>query len=348
MTVGFPQPLGRSFHVRSPQRARSPLRSGAQRVRSPLRPVNNAADATSPPPKPRTPPRPSTPPPALFKSSPPKVSTPKVSTPLAVRTTPLAVRTTPLAVRMPAVAPIPPRTPSTPIDALRGIDVDDDACAADLLCEAVASHRKSVALSARRAAAPASPDEAWPAAEEPPSPPPPPLPESDEEEPAAPVSVAVEALSAVAAESRGRLATALLALLNSASETELRDVLAGIGAVRARLIVETRSERLFESLDDAFGRIGLSAKQASNLTLANLRQILASRPTTSPRKRDGARARRSYRKSGRVLARKEGDDPKREYPATIVKVHDCGTVYDIKYDDGTTWKNAPAEVVRLR
>ena len=63
---------------------------------------------------------------------------------------------------------------------------------------------------------------------------------------------------------------------------------------------------------------------------------------------DGARARRSYRKSGRVLARKEGDDPKREYPATIVKVHDCGTVYDIKYDDGTTWKNAPAEVVRLR
>ena len=120
------------------------------------------------------------------------------------------------------------------------------------------------------------------------------------------------------------------------------------GAVRARLIVETRSERLFESLDDAFGRIGLSAKQASNLTLANLRQILASRPTTSPRKRDGARARRSYRKSGRVLARKEGDDPKREYPATIVKVHDCGTVYDIKYDDGTTWKNAPAEVVRLR
>ena len=331
--TGFPQPLGRSFHVRSPQRARSPLRSGAQRVRSPLRPVN-AADATSPPPKPRTPPRPSTPPPALFKSSPPKVSTPKVSTPLAVR--------------MPAVAPIPPRTPSTPIDALRGIDVDDDACAADLLCEAVASHRKSVALSARRAAAPASPDEAWPAAEEPPSPPPPPLPESDEEEPAAPVSVAVEALSAVAAESRGRLATALLALLNSASETELRDVLAGIGAVRARLIVETRSERLFESLDDAFGRIGLSAKQASNLTLANLRQILASRPTTSPRKRDGARARRSYRKSGRVLARKEGDDPKREYPATIVKVHDCGTVYDIKYDDGTTWKNAPAEVVRLR
>ena len=249
---------------------------------------------------------------------------------------------------MPSVAPIPPRTPSTPIDALRGIDVDDDACAADLLCEAVASHRKSVALSARRAAAPASPDEAWPAAEEPPSPPPPPLPESDEEEPAAPVSVAVEALSAVAAESRGRLATALLALLNSASETELRDVLAGIGAVRARLIVETRSERLFESLDDAFGRIGLSAKQASNLTLANLRQILASRPTTSPRKRDGARARRSYRKSGRVLARKAGDDPKREYPATIVKVHDCGTVYDIKYDDGTTWKNAPAEVVRLR
>ena len=336
MTVGFPQPLGRSpaFHVRSPQRARSPLRSGAQRVRSPLRPVNNAADATSPPPKPRTPPRPSTPPPALFKSSPPKVSTPKVSTPLAVR--------------MPACAPIPPRTPSTPIDALRGIDVDDDACAADLLCEAVASHRKSVALSARRAAAPASPDEAWPAAEEPPSPPPPPLPESDEEEPAAPVSVAVEALSAVAAESRGRLATALLALLNSASETELRDVLAGIGAVRARLIVETRSERLFESLDDAFNRIGLSSKQASNLTLANLRQILASRPTTSPRKRDGARARRSYRKSGRVLARKEGDDPKREYPATIVKVHDCGTVYDIKYDDGTTWKNAPAEVVRLR
>ena len=108
--------------------------------------------------------------------------------------------------------------------------------------------------------------------------------------------------------------------------------------MRARLIVETRSERLFESLDDAFGRIGLSAKQASNLTLANLRQILASRPTTSPRKRDGARARRSYRKSGRVLARKEGDDPKREYPATIVKVHDCGTVYDIKYDDGTTWK----------
>ena len=334
MTVGFPQPLGRSFHVRSPQRARSPLRSGAQRVRSPLRPINNAADATSPPPKPRTPPRPATPPPALFKSSPPKVSTPKVSTPLAVR--------------MPSVALIPPRTPSTPIDALRGIDVDDDACAADLLCEAVASHRKSVALSARRAAAPASPDEAWPAAEEPPSPPPPPLPESDEEEPAAPVSVAVEALSAVAAESRGRLATALLALLNSASETELRDVLAGIGAVRARLIVETRSERLFESLDDAFGRIGLSAKQASNLTLANLRQILASRPTTSPRKRDGARARRSYRKSGRVLARKEGDDPKREYPATIVKVHDCGTVYDIKYDDGTTWKNAPAEVVRLR
>ena len=332
MTVGFPQPLGRSFHVRSPQRARSPLRSGAQRVRSPLRPVNN--DATSPPPKPRTPPRPATPPPALFKASPPKVSTPKVSTPLAVR--------------MPSVAPIPPRTPSTPIDALRGIDVDDDACAADLLCEAVASHRKSVALSARRAAAPASPDEAWPAAEEPPSPPPPPLPESDEEEPAAPVSVAVEALSAVAAESRGRLATALLALLNSASETELRDVLAGIGAVRARLIVETRSERLFESLDDAFGRIGLSAKQASNLTLANLRQILASRPTTSPRKRDGARARRSYRKSGRVLARKAGDDPKREYPATIVKVHDCGTVYDIKYDDGTTWKNAPAEVVRLR
>ena len=330
MTVGFPQPLGRSFHSRSPQRARSPLRSGAQRVRSPLRPVNAAADATSPPPKPRTPPRPSTPPPALFKASPPKVSTP-------------------LAVRMPAVAPIPPRTPSTPIDALRGIDVDDDACAADLLCEAVASHRKSVALSARRAAAPASPDEAWPAAEEPPSPPPPPLPESDEEaEPAAPVSVAVEALSAVAAESRGRLATALLALLNSASETELRDVLAGIGAVRARLIVETRSERLFESLDDAFGRIGLSAKQASNLTLANLRQILASRPTTSPRKRDGARARRSYRKSGRVLARKEGDDPKREYPATIVKVHDCGTVYDIRYDDGTTWKNAPAEVVRLR
>ena len=340
--TGFPQPLGRSFHVRSPQRARSPLRTGAMRVRSPLRPVNAAADATSPPPKPRTPPRPSTPPPALFKSSPPKVSTPKVSTPLAVRTTPLAVR-------MPAVAPIPPRTPSTPIDALRGIDVDDDACAADLLCEAVASHRKSVALSARRAAAPASPDEAWPAAEEPPSPPPPPLPESDdEEEPAAPVSVAVEALSAVAAESRGRLATALLALLNSASETELRDVLAGIGAVRARLIVETRAERLFESLDDAFGRIGLSAKQASNLTLANLRQILASRPGTSPRKRDGARARRSYRKSGRVLARKEGDDPKREYPATIVKVHDCGTVYDIKYDDGTTWKNAPAEVVRLR
>ena len=334
MTVGFPQPLGRSFHVRSPQRARSPLRSGAQRVRSPLRPVNAAADATSPPPKPRTPPRPATPPPALFKASPPKVSTPKVSTPLAVR--------------MPSVAPIPPRTPSTPIDALRGIDVDDDACAADLLCEAVASHRKSVALSARRAAAPASPDEAWPAAEEPPSPPPPPLPESDEEEPAAPVSVAVEALSAVAAESRGRLATALLALLNSASETELRDVLAGIGAVRARLIVETRSERLFESLDDAFGRIGLSAKQASNLTLANLRQILASRPTTSPRKRDGARARRSYRKSGRVLARKAGDDPKREYPATIVKVHDCGTVYDVKYDDGTTWKNAPAEVVRLR
>ena len=334
MTVGFPQPLGRSFHVRSPQRARSPLRSGAQRVRSPLRPVNAAVDATSPPPKPRTPPRPSTPPPALFKASPPKVSTPKVSTPLAVR--------------MPSVAPIPPRTPSTPIDALRGIDVDDDACAADLLCEAVASHRKSVALSARRAAAPASPDEAWPAAEEPPSPPPPPLPESDEEEPAAPVSVAVEALSAVAAESRGRLATALLALLNSASETELRDVLAGIGAVRARLIVETRAERLFESLDDAFGRIGLSAKQASNLTLANLRQILASRPTTSPRKRDGARARRSYRKSGRVLARKAGDDPKREYPATIVKVHDCGTVYDIKYDDGTTWKNAPAEVVRLR
>ena len=336
MTVGFPQPLGRSFHVRSPQRARSPLRSGAQRVRSPLRPVNAAVDATSPPPKPRTPPRPSTPPPALFKASPPKVSTPKVSTPLAVR--------------MPACAPIPPRTPSTPIDALRGVDLDDDACAADLLCEAVASHRKSVALSARRAAAPASPDEAWPAAEEPSSPPPPPpLPESDdEEEPAAPVSVAVEALSAVAAESRGRLATALLALLNSASETELRDVLAGIGAVRARLIVETRSERLFESLDDAFGRIGLSAKQASNLTLANLRQILASRPTTSPRKRDGARARRSYRKSGRVLARKEGDDPKREYPATIVKVHDCGTVYDIKYDDGTTWKNAPAEVVRLR
>ena len=332
--TGFPQPLGRSFHVRSPQRARSPLRSGAQRVRSPLRPVNN--DATSPPPKPRTPPRPSTPPPALFKSSPPKVSTP------------VPVRTTPLAVRMPACAPIPPRTPSTPIDALRGIDVDDDACAADLLCEAVASHRKSVALSARRAAAPASPDEAWPAAEEPPSPPPPPLPESDEEEPAAPVSVAVEALSSVAAESRGRLATALLALLNSASETELRDVLAGIGAVRARLIVETRAERLFESLDDAFGRIGLSAKQASNLTLANLRQILASRPTASPRKRDGARARRSYRKSGRVLARKEGDDPKREYPATIVKVHECGTVYDIKYDDGTTWKNAPAEVVRLR
>ena len=223
--------------------------------------------------------------------------------------------------------------------------MDDDACAADLLCEAVASHRKSVALSAPPRRRPASPDEAWPAAEEPPSPPPPPLPESDdEEEPAAPVSVAVEALSAVAAESRGRLATALLALLNSASETELRDVLAGIGAVRARLIVETRSERLFESLDDAFGRIGLSAKQASNLTLANLRQILASRPTTSPRKRDGARARRSYRKSGRVLARKEGDDPKREYPATIVKVHDCGTVYDIKYDDGTTWKNAPAEV----
>ena len=49
-----------------------------------------------------------------------------------------------------------------------------------------------------------------------------------------------------------------------------------------------------------------------------------------------------------IIDRKEGEDPKREYPATIVKVHDCGTVYDIKYDDGTTWKNAPAEVVRLR
>ena len=120
--------------------------------------------------------------------------------------------------------------------------MDDDACAADLLCEAVASHRKSVALSARRAGRPGvAADEAWPAAEEPPSPPPPPLPESDdEEEPAAPVSVAVEALSAVVAESRGRLGDGALALLNSASETELRDVLAGIGAVRARLIVETR------------------------------------------------------------------------------------------------------------
>ena len=350
MTVGVPQPLGRSpaYHVRLPQRSplrpiasagTSILRSPPQRVRSPLRPVNGvngaAADATSPPPKPRTPPRPATPPPALFKTAPPPT-------------------TTPLSVRMPTVAPIPPRTPSTPIDALRGVDLNDDSCAADLLCEAVASHRKTIALSARRAApaspdetwsAPASPDQAWPA-DEPPSPPPP-LPESDEDEPAAAVSVAVAALSSVAAESRGRLATALLTLLNFASESELRDVLAGIGAVRARYIVEARSERLFGSLDDAFRRVGLSAKQASNIALANLRQIMASRPGTSPRKRDGARMRRSYRKSGRVLAQKELDDPKREYPATIVKVHASGEV-DIKFDDGSAWKNAPAEVVRLR
>jgi len=354
MTVGVPQPLGRSpaYHVRSPPRSplrpiasagTSILRSPPQRVRSPLRPVNGvngaAADATSPPPKPRTPPRPATPPPALLKTAPPPTSTP-------------------LSVRMPAVAPIPPRTPSTPIDALRGVDLSDDSCAADLLCEAVASHRKTIALSARLSArraapasldaawaAPVSPDQAWPA-DEPPSPPPP-LPESNEEDEPAAVSVAVAALSSVAAESRGRLATALLTLLNSASESELRDVLAGIGAVRARYIVEARSERLFGSLDDSFRRVGLSAKQASNIALANLRQIMASRPGTSPRKRDGARMRRSYHKSGRVLAQKLGDDPKREYPATIMKVHASGEV-DIKFDDGTAWKNAPAEVVRLR
>ena len=43
----------------------------------------------------------------------------------------------------------------------------------------------------------------------------------------------------------------------------------------------------------------------------------------------------------RGAARKEGDDPKREYPATIVKVHDCGTVYDIKYDDGDSERRDP-------
>ena len=83
--TGFPQPLGRSFPRPKPAARAESARTGAQRVRSPLRPVNNDADATSPPPKPRTPPRPATPPPALFKASPPKVSTPKVSTPLAVR-----------------------------------------------------------------------------------------------------------------------------------------------------------------------------------------------------------------------------------------------------------------------
>ena len=137
--------------------------------------------------------------------------------------------------------------------------MDDDACAADLLCEAVASHRKSVALSARRAPPRRRRTRPGPRRRSRPR-----------RAAAAPRERRGTRGSrergrggalAVAAESRGRLATALLALLNSASETELRDVLAGIGAVRARLIVETRSERLFESLDDAFGRIGLSAKQ---------------------------------------------------------------------------------------
>ena len=63
-------------------------------------------------------------------------------------------------------------------------------------------------------------------------------------------------------------------LLNAASQDELKDVLAGIGVVRARRVVEARAERPFDDLDEALARLGLSKRQAENIVLANLQQIL--------------------------------------------------------------------------
>ena len=63
-------------------------------------------------------------------------------------------------------------------------------------------------------------------------------------------------------------------ILNTAAQDEIKDVLAGIGVVRARKIVEERAGRPFEDVDEALARIGLSKRQAANIILANLQQIL--------------------------------------------------------------------------
>ena len=62
--------------------------------------------------------------------------------------------------------------------------------------------------------------------------------------------------------------------MNTSTQDEIKDVLAGIGVVRARKIVEERADRPFEDVDEALARIGLSKRQAANIILANLQQIL--------------------------------------------------------------------------
>ncbi|KAK7237835.1 hypothetical protein SO694_00022147 [Aureococcus anophagefferens] len=193
-----------------------------------------------------------------------------------------------------------------PASTLRHVDLEADDAFACLLHDAVTSARKKAASakSARvqRGARARSEDadvDAWPEMPLPASPtrapddddapaptrapddddaPAPARAPDDDDAPAAPepepAPAEAAAPSSRASPARARLSAAMVRLLNAASQDELKDVLAGIGVVRARRVVEARAERPFDDLDEALARLGLSKRQAENIVLANLQQIL--------------------------------------------------------------------------
>ena len=224
-------------------------------------------------------------------------------------TPPRSRRRTPRSSRSAKATPPPSR--ASDVDALRHVDLEADDAFACLLHDAVTSARKKAAsaksarASARRRMRPLREDadvDAWPEMPLPASPTrapddddapaptrapddddapaaPEPEPAPDARPPAAPDADAAPAeaapsLAGIAGEARARLSAAMVRLLNAASQDELKDVLAGIGVVRARRVVEARAERPFDDLDEALARLGLSKRQAENIVLANLQQIL--------------------------------------------------------------------------
>ena len=225
-------------------------------------------------------------------------------------TPPRSRRRTPRSSRSAKATPPPSR--ASDVDALRHVDLEADDAFACLLHDAVTSARKKAAsaksarASARRRMRPLREDadvEAWPEMPLPASPtrapddddaPAPTRAPDDDDAPAAPEpepapdarpppaapdadaapAEAAPSLAGIAGEARARLSAAMVRLLNAASQDELKDVLAGIGVVRARRVVEARAERPFDDLDEALARLGLSKRQAENIVLANLQQIL--------------------------------------------------------------------------
>uniref|UniRef100_A0A7S3JUV4 Uncharacterized protein n=1 Tax=Aureoumbra lagunensis TaxID=44058 RepID=A0A7S3JUV4_9STRA len=93
------------------------------------------------------------------------------------------------------------------------------------------------------------------------------------------VEVYHSTLASLKSQVRDKLMTAMLHLINdpTTNETRLKNALAGIGPIRARMLIQVRDQRvhkLFDSVQDALGAVGLSTRQGENLIIANMGHIL--------------------------------------------------------------------------